>query len=263
LGGAFSERDLEPVRVANDEWDRLTATFSYAWQAIAIQLAPSLADLFDDLTEAIKPGTALNGILRSMGDIAKVVVSVFQVFVFILRGLSEAFGTVTGRVIGYAVALTVIVRLTRQVITVVKALIAVEKVMLAIEAIRASLGKSRIETLAKTAAVLATFAGVALAVGKLEAQLGGAVGQAEKLGGAVQGIGDATKGIKEININPQSAQRGSQAAFEAVYGVKIQAPMDELIEVNKQGNGLLGDINEQIKRANGLNLNAGLVEGFE
>jgi hypothetical protein len=68
--------------------------------------------------------------------------------------------------------------------------------------------------------------------------------------GKVKGALDGLRTASEIKLNPQSAERGTQAAFEAVYGVKLQAPMDQLIEVNQQTNGLLFDINEQLRRGN-------------
>jgi hypothetical protein len=74
-----------------------------------------------------------------------------------------------------------------------------------------------------------------------------AVEDADALGkklGSLSGLGID----KPIRINPSPASRGSQEAFAAVYGVKIQAPINELIGVAKQGNGLLGEINNQLAR---------------
>ena len=88
IGGIFTAKELATVGKADDAIAMFSTTVGNVFKRIAIQLSPSLTDLFRDLTAAIKPGTALNGVLRSMGDNAKVVDSVFQVGAFLIRTIS-------------------------------------------------------------------------------------------------------------------------------------------------------------------------------
>jgi hypothetical protein len=52
-----------------------------------------------------------------------------------------------------------------------------------------------------------------------------------------------------MQVNPSFANAGSQAAFETIYAVKVNAPMNQLIEATQEGNGILGEIRDKMNEA--------------
>jgi len=256
LGGIFESNDLKAVERANDLWSEFTMTLGYAWQRMAVELSPALSELFTDLINAIKPGTAFSGLLASIGDVVKILLVPLQILVFVIGELSQLFGSTIGRIVGWAVAIAVVGRVTASLITTLKALRVIQVSLLAIESARASLN---LATAGRVALAIGAFATVIAAVNKIEANIGGVFKETEKLGGQFEETAKA--GMKLSQINPSSAARGSQEAFESVYSVKIQNPIEKLIDVNRQGNELLGEINDKIQQ--GEDLGNDIVENFE
>jgi len=58
------------------------------------------------------------------------------------------------------------------------------------------------------------------------------------------------KSMGDINVkasvNPQSAQFGSQAAFEQLYKVNVAGPIDDMIKKQEEANIILGEIRDGV-----------------
>jgi hypothetical protein len=97
LGGAFKVEEARSVEAANDAFSTLLFTVQSLYERIAVEMSPALNALFVNLTEAIKPGTALNSLLQEFGTLLTGGVILLNEFVGFVRFLSEELGELGGR----------------------------------------------------------------------------------------------------------------------------------------------------------------------
>jgi hypothetical protein len=254
LGGLFTSSQIKQVEAQNDSFADFVFTAKNIMRAISIDMAPAFKMLYDSITDAIKPGTFFNGLMKGIGEVAHLVTLPLNILAFTIKGLSEFMGGAVGRIVGYAVAFAIVARVTKTLITISKAFRAVQLSLLAIETARAAL---TLKGVAKTAAAATVFAGVILAVNQLEASIGGVFKEAAKAGDEMEALADASDKIKKIDINTQSAGRGTQEAFATIFRATAEVPMEKLIDITKDGNAVLDEINDKLGRANNLNLELG------
>lgn len=255
-GTVFSQRDAETLGDVNDAFALLSKTFNAVFGRIAVQMAPALKNIARNLSEAIKPGTFLNGVMRGLGDGLTIVIGLTTVLTAAVRAISELFGSWTGRVVGLIVASYAIVRITRMMVTVYTTLRKVAATLFAIEAARAALNAL---TAKQVAIALGTFIAAAGAIAAFEAQISQSFAnvnaQQEKM---LDGLGGISGNIP-AKLNVESAAKGSQQALQQLFGVTVSGPMDKMIEIQnaqlevQQGirdginglDGAFGDIDEQ------------------
>jgi len=218
LGGIFSNAQLAIVSKANNLYEDLVFTIGNLSKAFAVQLSPVLSDIFTDLIEMTKPGTAFRELLDGIGTAAIETAKSLRDIIDIVKQLSDlaggenlkGFGKLFGRSLFGG-------------------------------GINAGL-RSGLEAFTPKVKP------------KIEAD--GAIDQFKKKFGELE-----LPTIKPTLANPQSINAGSQEDFQVRYGVTIQAPINELIGVAKEGNGLLGSINEKLRR-NGVPDGSFLPEDF-
>lgn len=256
LGGLFTSAQIGEVEKQNDAFSDLVFTMKNIVRAITIELAPSFTVIFKELTKAIQPGTAFNSMLRGIGEVAKSTVFVLNLLSSGVSILSQFLGTSIGKIVGYAIAFSVVARVMKTLITLAKAFKVVQTSLLAIESARAALN---LAGAAKTVGAAAAFAGVLLAVNQLEASLAKTFEQTDKVAEKFDAIEQTSRAIKTVEINAATAGRGSQAAFETIFRQTAEMPIENLIGVTQDGNQILGEINEQLKR--GARMGAELLPG--
>ena len=105
-------------------------------------------------------------------------------------------------------------------------------------------------TAGRVAIAVAAFGAITAAVNGLEAGIIDTFKEVDALQNKFGELG--FEGTRQITINPGQAGRGSQEAFETIFGVRVDAPMAELIDVNKQGNEILGEIDRKLGAAQEL-----------
>jgi len=249
LGSPISAADGRAVENSNDAYTRLIYTLDNIFQVIGVMLAPALERLYINLAEAIRPGTALNQMFLSMGQVLALAVNVANELVGFIAFMSEGMGTLTGKFLAGIVVATALISVYKGLI-VLLGILRVRTAALAIwEAARAAIN-------IKTAAILLA-AGVA------------AVAFADKINGAVNslmGMMDAqvgvNKGIEDFidlkaksekkTLNLGSASFGSQSALEQLFTVKSERQTMQGVENGiNESNDLLRAIRDGINAAEG------------
>lgn len=249
LGGIFQAGDLKKVEEFNDRISDLKFTISNLFKSITIQLAPGLTAIAKSLIEAVKPGTLFSGIFRGIGEVARSVLVPLQLLASTFSAISNFLGTSTGQLIGYIAATAVIIKLTQQFLVVLKATRAILASILAIKAATAALDKTII---VKAGFAAGVFTAVVASVAALENQIEGVFKQTQQAAAEMGKFENAAERSSKMQLNIGSASAGSQAAFETVYAVKVQAPMNLLISATQEGNDILGEIRDKIGEAGSI-----------
>lgn len=247
LGGFFTSSETAAIEASNDAFTRLNFAFNAIFQRIAVDLAPALQRLFVNLTEAIKPGTALNGVMLQFGSFLQLGVNLLNEFAGFLRFTSEAFGTLTGKVVAGVVAAYSMYRVIGLLRMASQSYLRIQKALAVVEAARASLN-------VKTAA-LVVGAGVAVAV--FSNELNGLIDQMLGVGQAQQGVNDQIGDFIDLSkqaaqprkINLASATAGSQAALEQLFTVRSQGGIGAVGDKIDQTNDILGQIRDGMSQA--------------
>jgi len=239
----LSESQVSLVENANWAFGELMASIQGVARHVAVQLAPTLELLMRQMAEAIRPGTALNGVLRGMGDLLQVVATIAALVATSINMLSTLFGGWGGHLARTIVLLGGLVVVMRTMITTMRLLYSITKAQVLIETV---LGAIRGLSFKQAAAVGAAIATITLALGALEAQAGNAWAELGKIGDVAMDM----KSMGDINVkasvNPQSAQFGSQAAFEQLYKVNVAGPIDDMIKKQEEANIILGEIRDGV-----------------
>jgi hypothetical protein len=126
-------------------------------------------------------------------------------------------------------------------------------VLLAIETARAALDPVNRMNLAKSAAA---FGVVITAILGMEQQLSAATEKVKGLNDEMLQTVKIGGGMGRVNVG--TAAFGSQESLSTVLAVRASGPMDQMVNLQKQANGILGAINDGV---NGLDFEALELEG--
>lgn len=231
FGILFTTEDTERLGAVNDAFSILGRTFDAVFGRIAVQASGILIQMARSLTEAIKPGTFLNGVMRGLADGLTVVLIGINLVSVAVRGLSELFGSWTGRVIGLVVSIFALARLSAFLVTVYTALRKVAAGLLAIETARAAIGgltKYQIIT------ALGAFGLVSGAIISFEGDIAKAYASVQQeQQKVIDGFGEI-KNSAPTRINVGSAALGSQDALQTIFGVTLEGPMEKLVDLGNR-----------------------------
>lgn len=231
FGILFTTEDTERLGAVNDAFSILGRTFDAVFGRIAVQASSALIALARNLTEAIKPGTFLNGVMRGLGDALTIIVGISNLLAYTLRVVSELFGSSAGRVIGLSVAMFAAVRVAKLLVTAYTALRKVAATLFAIEAARAALSKV---TAKQAFAAIGVFALAATAIVGFEQQISAAVANVtEEQNKMLDSLG-GVQGSAPTRINVGSAALGSQDALQTIFGVTLEGPMEKLVDLGNR-----------------------------
>jgi hypothetical protein len=249
LGAPISAADGAAVEKSNDAFTRLMFTFDSIFQTVSVAMAPALERLYVNLAEAIRPGTALNQMFLSLGQVMTLAVNVVNELVGFISFMSEGMGTLTGRFLAGVVVATALISVYKGLIVLLGLLRARTAALAIWEAARAAIN-------IKTAAILLAAGGAAVAFAE---QINGAV---NSLMGLMDAQVNVNKGIEDFidlkaksdrkSLNLGSATFGSQAALEQLFTVKGERQAMKGIENGvKESNDLLRAIRDGINAAEG------------
>lgn len=239
----LDDSQVSMVENANWAFGELMSSIQGVARHVAVQLAPTLELLMRQMAEAIRPGTALNGVLRGMGDLLQVVATIAAIVATAVNMLSTLFGGWAGNLARTIVLLGGMVVILRTVVATMRLLYSITKAQVLIETV---LGAIRGLSFKQAAAVGFAVTGITIALIALEAQAGNAWAEMEKMGDVafdLKSIGDIDM---KTSVNQQSAQFGSQAAFEQLYKVNVSGPIDDMIKKQEEANQLLGEIRDGV-----------------
>jgi hypothetical protein len=255
LGGFISTAEAGRVEAANDAFSRLTFTIRSVFQRIAVDMAPALNRLFSIMAEGLKPGTAINQMMQTLGSVATFAVNILALMVKVVQMLSDFFGIWTGKLLGAIIVAVAAIKIYGTL----AALLAVLRVrtiaLAAVEAARLALQKKNI-----AAALLVAGLGVAAFAAfsdQINALVDGLLGAADAQAGLNDQVVDFEKlqakagGGQKLNLG--SAQLGTQAALEQILTVRgEQRGIAQVAAGVEQSNDLLGQIRDGINQAQGL-----------
>jgi hypothetical protein len=222
LNGIFETAEIQKVGILDDKISDLGLSFSNLFNRLAIDLTPSLIDLTDALTEALAPGAALN--------------QTFQTFSGILQLVTKDLGALVKLYNGSLTSLS-----------------------------RTNQGKLFSFLLGGGLSPI----GIAGYVSKAKGYLGGLLDSWLGISDAVEEVEKKQKGsgqgasilqTQSIKLNQGSAGVGSDAALETIYGIKIEAPINRLIELQQEQNDILGDMNDKMGQGAGLDADGDVLE---
>lgn len=247
LGLLFSRAEIETMARANDSMATLGQTFSAVFGQIGVQVAPLIELISNHLAEAIKPGTALNGVMRGLGDLLAGVLMQLNLVVTAVRLFSEVVGSSLGRVVGWAVGLLAVYKVAKLLIGAYKLLINTQKILLVLETARAALSSVTVRQAFIAVGVVTAMTGAFVA---LDNTVKAAMNDMANLNDEMMQNVDLGKQMRAINV--ASAERGSQAALEQLFTVRVPVE-NEQVKLQREGNAILGAIRDGV---NGLD-NAG------
>jgi hypothetical protein len=259
LGAPISAADGAAVEKSNDAFTRLMFTFNSIFQAISVMLAPALERLYVNMAEAIKPGTALNQVFLSMGQVLTLVVNIANEAVGFLAFMSEGMGTLTGKFLAGIVVATALVSVYKSLI-VLLGILRVRTAALAVwEAARAAIN-------IKTAAILLAAGAATVAFSdQINAAVNSLLGMMDAQVQVNKGIEDfislkAQSEKKSLNLG--SASFGSQAALEQLFTVKSERQAMQGLESGiNESNDILRAIRDGIHSAeNAINIDVEEVD---
>lgn len=243
FGLGFEAWELQRVEDANDAIFILGETVKGIIGRIGVQLSPTIQALADNLANAIRPGTAMNDMLTTTAEIAGIVLRVFNGIAYVVRMMSEAFGSFTGKLVGTVLVSAALVGITMQLVKVYIVLRTITAALLVLETGRAALST---RTAGQIAISIGAIAGAIDIVRRLTRDLGFASDEWDTLTTKMNASDLSLAGGR---MNLGSAVRGSQEAVATVFGVKIEAPLDRMVKGQDKQNGLLEDIRDILRNA--------------
>ena len=251
LGGFVSNAEAARVEAANDAFSKLTFTVRSLFQRMAVDLAPALFRVFANLSEAIKPGTALNQLFVVLGNSVTLVTHLFAEFLGFVSFLSEATGRFGGTVLSVVVGMYALNLATKTVTATYRALLIVQAALAKVETLRAKLNPA---TLALAGAALTAYAA-------FSEQINAAIVNTLGLADAQQAVNDKlgdfnqlqTKANQQRTLNLGSAGIGSQAALEQMLTVRSTADSSApVVNAVNQGNDILQQIRDGLQGVRGM-----------
>jgi hypothetical protein len=258
LVGSFSKQDVAQVEGANDAWTRLMMTFNGIFQRMAIDMAPALQLLYTNLAEAIKPGTALNEMMKTFGDILTIGVYLVNAMAAGVSFLSNALGVKERILVGTVIAMAALITLTKTLAALYVILRIRTLALAAVETFRLLLTAKGLAIVGAAAAGMVAFKDQLTAVikellGATDAQL--AMNDAVMDFDKIQGSG----GNRKLNLS--SATAGSQAALEQLFTVRgEQRGMDGIKDSVNRGNAILEQIRDGVNASRDLAISVDVEE---
>lgn len=283
-GGKFAGMMDKQSKTTLGKWSTLKDNIGAMLRPIGDAMLPTINSLFDSFNsimpqmkslvrqylapiakafvDAFKPGSALNGVVQMFGVTIIGLLPYLKAVAVTFSSLSNFVGGTVGRFIGLIAATAIVVKLSQQLVVVYRAMRTVLASMLAIKSAIAALDLKT--ALPKALAAGAVFAGIIAALTTLEKDVASVFGETGKAADEMERFAKAAS-MADKSLNPGSVKAGSQEDFEIKYGVKIQAPMNRLIEATEEGNGILDKINEAVGKFSGSISGAfgGAEEDFE
>ena len=253
FGIGISRLDAAKAEAANDAFTKLYLIAGGVFTRITINLTPALKELFDVTTGLFKPTSIFNGLLEGMALAAFTLLRIFNHLISALNLLSSLFGVAAGKVMGYAIAMFFVVRITKQLIALYALLQVKAKALLIVEILRASLtGKNAAATALALGVGAATIATALIALNQFEKKMGDAAAQGGKMNDEFDDMADASLAIAKQRANLSSASVNSQAAFETIFGVQMDAPIDRLGKKVDKTNDILAQMRDGMSKASTL-----------
>ena len=191
--------------------------------------------------------------MRGLGDVLFLVISLASVLAITVRGLSELFGSWSGRIVAMVVGMYGLYRVGRMLAALYAILRIRAAALLAIEVARASLTTAGAK---QALAAIGMIASVVLAIKSMENQLSAATEKVKGLNDEMLQTVKIGGGMGRVNVG--TAAFGSQESLSTVLAVRASGPMDQMVNLQKQANGILGAINDGV---NGLDFEALELEG--
>jgi hypothetical protein len=258
LVGSFSKQDVAQVESANDAWTRLTMTFNGIFQRIAIDMAPALTLLYTNLAEALRPGSALNDMMKTFGDILTIGVYLVNAMAAGVSFLSNALGVKERILVGTVIAMTALIALTK-ILAGLYVILRVRTIALAaVETFRLALTSKGL--LAIGAATGAFFA-FKEEITKVIKQLLGAADAQLALNDAVMDFDKIQSSGGNRKLNLSSATAGSQAAIEQLFTVRgEQRGMDGIKDSVNRGNAILEQIRDGVNASRDIAMGVDIEE---
>lgn len=220
LGGFVSTAMAGRVEMANDSLSALAFTIRSLFQRIAIQLAPAFIILYNAITDTIKPGTAINEAMLTLGNTASSVLYILSAFVKVLAFISEATGKFGGALISVVVSVVALNLAAKTVTATYKSLLIIQSALAKIELLRAKLNPA---TIAFAATALVAYAAFSDQINEtISKTLGFADAQAQANAELIDfnALADKAAQKQRQAINLSSAGFGSQAALEQLLTVR-------------------------------------------
>lgn len=264
LGGFVSPAMAGMVETANDALSALSFTVRSLFQRIAINLAPAFTMLYNAITDAIKPGTAINEAMMTLGNTATTLLYIFSSFVKVLSFISEVTGKFGGAVISVVVSVVALNLAAKTVTATYKSLLIIQSALAKIELLRAKLNPA---TIAFAAAALVAYTAFSEEINSVIAKtLGFADAQAAANAELVDfnALADKAAQKQRQAVNLASAGFGSQAALEQLLTVRTDrdnAARPVVAAIEGQ-NGILEQMRDGINEVAGM-FNAGGFNGTD
>lgn len=251
LGGFISKEEAGLIEASNDAFSKLTFTVRSLFQRMAVDLAPALMRVFVNLTEAIKPGTALNNLFLIMGNSITLAVHVFAELLGFVSFLSTETGRFGGVVLSVVVAMYALNLASKAVVATYRALLIIQRGLAAVEVLRANLN---LKTIAIAGAAVAIYANFSK---QINAAISETLGLAAAQGAVNDKLGDfnelQAQSQQQRKLNLGSAAFGSQAALEQMLTVRSSGNTNApVVAAVNQGNDILGQIRDGLQGVSGL-----------
>lgn len=250
LGGFISRSEAGRVETANDSFSKLTFTIRSLFQRMAVDLAPALNRVFVNLTEAIKPGTALNYAFLAINNAVTFTVHLFAELLGFLSELSERTGRFGGVLLTVVVGMYALRKATQLATAAARAYLIIQAGLAKIELFRSKLN---LATAATAAAALALYVNFSKEInGAIENMLGMADAQ-QAVNDKVGEFNMLQDAQQRRRLNLSSAGFGSQAALEQMLTVRSMGNENApVVAEQRQTNNILGDIRQALQGIDSL-----------
>jgi hypothetical protein len=250
-GGVFTSGELARVGATNDAWDRLLLTFNGVFNRIAVDMSPALERLFLNLSDAIKPGTALNMVLIQMGQAATLTVNVIAELAGFVTFLSQESGALGATLLSLVIIMGASVAITKTLTAVSKSYLIIQTALSKVELLRAKLNTATVVT---AGVALTAYLAFSKQINEVIAQT---LGFADAQNAANSEVGDfiklQDKASQPIKANLGSASFGSQAALEQLLTVRTERQgIGQVAVAVEKSNDLLGQIRDGLAGAFGV-----------
>jgi hypothetical protein len=251
LGGFISNEEAGRVEAANDAFTRLQFTIRSVFQRIAVDMSPALQNLFRDLAEAVKPGTALNGLMLGFGSTLKFVATILAGFTRLIAVLSEFMGSFVGKLLAATIATFAVLKVVKMLQLAYRSLLAVQTALATVEFFRTKLN----------VATAVAAGAAALALWQFGDDISNLVNRMLAFGDVQDGVNDKLGDFLDLSkqatrpqrLNLGSAQFGTQAALEQILTVRSERQgMGEIKGVIEDGNEILGQIRDGLQGVGGI-----------
>jgi hypothetical protein len=251
LGGFISNEEAGRVEAANDAFTRLQFTMRSVFQRIAVDMSPALQNLFRDLAEAVKPGTALNGLMLGFGSTLKFVATILAGFTRLIAVLSEFMGSFVGKLLAATIATFAVLKVVKMLQLAYRSLLAVQTALATVEFFRTKLN----------VATAVAAGAAALALWQFGDDISNLVNRMLAFGDVQDGVNDklgdflnlSKQATRPQRLNLGSAQFGTQAALEQILTVRSDRQgMGEIKGVIEDGNEILGQIRDGLQGVGGI-----------